>query len=74
MVPANGMCHKFKKELKNDVALLFGLIFLGYLDIGGEYFSLLFPLFAFYVYFILSSCFGCVVLKNNSGTSNFVNL
>ena len=43
---ANGMVHKLREELKNDSALLFGLIFLAYLDIGGEYFSLLLPLFA----------------------------
>ena len=28
MVPANGMVHKLREELKNDGALLFGLIFL----------------------------------------------
>ena len=38
MVPANGMVHKLREELKNDGALLFSLIFLAYLDIGGEYF------------------------------------
>ena len=47
MVPANGMVHKLREELKDDGALLFGLIFLAYLDIGGECFSLFFPLFAF---------------------------
>ena len=47
MVPANGMVHNLRKELKNDGALLFGLIFLVYLDIGGEYFSLLISLFPF---------------------------
>ena len=47
MVPANGMVHKLKEELKDDGALLFGLIFLAYLDIGGECFCLFFPLFAF---------------------------
>ena len=47
MVPANRMVHKLREELKNDDALLFGLIFLAYLDIGGEYFCLLFALFAF---------------------------
>ena len=36
MVPANGMVYKLREELKNDGALLFGLIFLAYLDIGGE--------------------------------------
>ena len=35
MVPANGMVHKLREELKNDGALLFGLIFLAHLDIGG---------------------------------------
>ena len=38
MVPKNGMVHKLKKALKNDSALMFGLIFLAYLDIGVEYF------------------------------------
>ena len=38
MVPTNGMVHKLREELKNDGALLFGLIFLAYLNIGGEYF------------------------------------
>ena len=47
MVPANGMVHKLREELKDDGALLFGLIFLIYLDIGGECFCLFFPLFAF---------------------------
>ena len=46
MVPANGMVHKLKEELKNDGALVFDLIFLAYLDIGGDYFSLLLSLFA----------------------------
>ena len=47
MVPTNGMVHKLREELKNYGALLFGLIFLLYLDSGGEYFSSLLPLFAF---------------------------
>ena len=47
MVPANGMVHKLREELKDDGALLFGLIFLAYLDIGGECFCLFFPLFDF---------------------------
>ena len=47
MVPANGMVHKLREELKDDGALLFGLIFLAYLDIEGECFCLFFPLFAF---------------------------
>ena len=38
IVPTNGRVHKLREELKNDGALLFGLIFLAYLDIGGEYF------------------------------------
>ena len=54
MVPANGMVHKLREELKDDGALLFGLIFLAYLDIGGEYFCLFFPLFAF----VCTSYFG----------------
>ena len=57
MVSANGMVYKLREELKNDGALLFGLIFLAYLDIGGEYFCLLHPLFAF----ICTSYF-CLVL------------
>ena len=72
MVPANGMIHK--EKLKNDGAFLFGLIFLAHLDIGGEYFCLLFPLFCFYVYFIFWSCIGSAILKTNSATSNYVNL
>ena len=47
MVLANGMVYKLREELKNDSALLFGLIFLAYLDIGSEYFCLLHALFAF---------------------------
>ena len=47
MVLANGMVHKLREKLKNEGALFFGLIFLPYLDIGGEYFSLLLPLFHF---------------------------
>ena len=54
MVLANGMVHKLREKLKNDGALLFGLIFLAYLDIGGECFCLFFPLFAF----ICTSYFG----------------
>ena len=53
MVPANGMLHKLREELKNEGVLLFGFIFLAYLDIGGEYFSLLLTLFAF----MCTSCF-----------------
>ena len=47
MVLENGMFHKLREELKDDSALLFGLIFLAYLDIGSECFWLFFPLFAF---------------------------
>ena len=47
MVLANGLVHKLREELKDDGARLFGLIFLAYLDIGGECFCLFFPLFAF---------------------------
>ena len=47
MMPANGMVHKLREELKNDGALLSNLILLAYLGIGGECFSLLLPLFAF---------------------------
>ena len=54
MVLANGMVHKLREELKNDGALMFNLIFLAYLNIGGEYFCLLFPLFAF----VCTLCFG----------------
>ena len=55
-------------------ALLFGLILLTCLDIGGEYVCLLFPLFVFYAYFIFLSCIACVSLKTNTATSNCVNL
>ena len=58
MVPANGMVYKLREELKNDGALLFGLIFLAYLDIGGEYFCLLHPLFAF-----MCTSYFCLVLS-----------
>ena len=57
MVLANGMVHKLREELKNDGALLFGLIFLEYLDIGGECFSLLLSLFAF-----MCTSYFCLVL------------
>ena len=56
-VPTNEMVDKLRKELKNDGALLFGLIFLAYLDIGGEYFCLLHPLFAF-----MCTLYFCLVL------------
>ena len=39
--------HKLREELKDDGALIFGLIFLAYLNIGGEFFWLFFPLCAF---------------------------
>ena len=42
MVLANGTCHKLREESKNDSAQLLGLIFLAYLDIGGEYFCIAF--------------------------------
>ena len=58
MMQANGMVYKLREELKNDGAFLFGLVFLAYLDIGGEYFCLLHPLFAF----MCTSCF-CLVLS-----------
>ena len=57
MVPANGMVYKLREELKNAGALLFGLIFLAYLDIGGDYFCLLHPLFAF-----MCALYFCLVL------------
>ena len=57
MVLANGMVYKLRLEWKNDGALLFGLIFLAYLDIGGEYFCLLHPWFAF-----LCTSYFCLVL------------
>ena len=34
MVFANGMYSKLRKELGNDGALLFGYVFMAYLDIG----------------------------------------
>ena len=85
MVPANVMVHKLKEELENDDALVFGLIFLAYLDLVGEYFCLLFlfiaflflpmfPFFAVCVYFSLLSCFGFALLKNVITPSSFVSL
>ena len=56
IIPTNGMVHKLREALKNDGALQLGLIFLAYLDIGGEYFCLLFPLFAV----MYTLCFGLV--------------
>ena len=57
MVLANGMVYKSREELKDDSALLFGLIFLAYLDIGCEYFCLLHRLFAF-----MYTSYFCLVL------------
>ena len=58
MVQANGMVYKLGEELKNDGALLFAfIIFLAYLDIGGEYFCLLHPLFTF-----MCTSYFCLVL------------
>ena len=37
MVLANGMHNKLCEELENDGALLFGYIFMAYLDIGSEH-------------------------------------
>ena len=37
MVLANGMYSKLCQELQDDGALLFGYIFMAYLDIGGEH-------------------------------------
>ena len=37
MVIANGMYSKLREELEDDGALLFGYIFMAYLDIGGEH-------------------------------------
>ena len=56
-MPANGIVYKLREELKNNGALLFGLIFLVYFDIGGEYFYLLHPLFAF-----MHTSYFCLVL------------
>ena len=74
VVLANGMVFKLREELKNDGALLFGLIFLAYLDIGGEYFCLLQPLFAFMCTLYFLSCIGCDALKVNSATGDSINL
>ena len=52
MVPANGMVHKLREELKNDGALLIGLILLAYLDIGGSVLLLIVSLVCLYVCFI----------------------
>ena len=73
MVPANGMVYKLREELKNDGALLFGLIFLAYLDIGGEYFLLITSFVRFYVYFIFLPCIVCDALKVNSVGGDSVN-
>ena len=37
MVLANGMYSNLREELEDDGALLFGYIFMAYLDIGGEH-------------------------------------
>ena len=37
MVLASGMYRKLREELEDDGALLFGYIFMTYLDIGGEH-------------------------------------
>ena len=37
MVLANGMCSELHEELEDDGVLLFGYIFMAYLDIGGEH-------------------------------------
>ena len=74
MVLANGMVHKLREELKDDGALLFGLIFLAYLDIGGECFCLFFSVVRFYVYFICWSCIGCAIFRTNSATGSNINL
>ena len=37
MVLANGMYSKLREELEDDGALLFGYIFMAYLDIGDEH-------------------------------------
>ena len=73
MVPANGMVYKLTEELKNNGALLFGLISLAYLDIGGEYFLLITSLVRFYAYFIFLPCIGCDALKVNSAAGDSVN-
>ena len=62
MVPANKMVHKLREELKDDGALLFGPLFLAYLDIGGECFCLFFPLFAF----MCTSYFGLALVVLSS--------
>ena len=36
MVLANGLYSKVREELEDDGALLFGYLFMAYLDIGGE--------------------------------------
>ena len=37
MLLANGMYNKLHEELEDDGALLFGYIFMAYLDIGGDH-------------------------------------
>ena len=86
MVPTNRRVYKLKEILKNDGDLLFCLIFLAYLDIGGEHFPLLFLFLASFLYLLyfsfllamcilsLLSCFGSTVLRNNIATSSVVSL
>lgn len=70
MVQANGTCYKLKDELKNHGALLFGFIFLAYLDNGAEYFLFYFPLHVLHLgllcVFSIVSCFCPATLKHNS--------
>ena len=47
MVLANANMYTLKAQLKDDKALLFGLLFLVYLDSVGGHISLLFAFFMF---------------------------
>ena len=73
MVPANGMVHKLREELKSDGGLLLGLIFLAYWTLEGSTSPYYFLCSLLYVLHFLS-CIGYVVLKTSSATSNYVNL
>ena len=73
MVPANGMVHKLREELKDDGALLFGLIFLAYLDIGGECFCLFFPLFAFMCTSYVGLALAALSSEGNTATDSNIN-
>ena len=71
MVPANGMLFKLRQELQDDGALVFGLLFLAYLDIGGEHifyildFYVLRTFFIFTVHFPFTNKYFCAFRKGS---------